>query len=223
MRIIFSILWKDMLSEIRSKDLFISMFTFSLIIIFIFSIVLNLSADIKNVVSPAVLWITFLFSGSIGLGRSFAMEKESEAIKGLLLAPVDRSLIYVGKFLSNFTFLLIIELFTIPIFIVVFNYGLNINFMGIILVIFLGTVGFGSVGTVFAAMSINTRLREVLLPILYFPIIIPVLLASVNITGSLLDGKMLTDNASSLQLLIVFDIIFLSAGILLYQYVIEES
>ncbi len=212
-----------MLSEIRSKDLFISMFTFSLIIIFIFSIVLNLSADIKNVVSPAVLWITFLFSGSIGLGRSFAMEKESEAIKGLLLAPVDRSLIYVGKFLSNFTFLLIIELFTIPIFIVVFNYGLNINFMGIILVIFLGTVGFGSVGTVFAAMSINTRLREVLLPILYFPIIIPVLLASVNITGSLLDGKMLTDNASSLQLLIVFDIIFLSAGILLYQYVIEES
>lgn len=212
-----------MLSEIRSKDLFISMFTFSLIIIFIFSIVLNLSADIKNVVSPAVLWITFLFSGSIGLGRSFAMEKESEAIKGLLLAPVDRSLIYVGKFLSNFTFLLIIELFTIPIFIVVFNYGLNINFMGIILVIFLGTVGFGSVGTVFAAMSINTRLREVLLPILYFPIIIPVLLASVNITGSLLDGKMLTDNASSLQLLIVFDIIFLSAGILIYQYVIEES
>lgn len=212
-----------MLSEIRSKDLFISMFTFSLIIIFIFSIVLNLSADIKNVVSPAVLWITFLFSGSIGLGRSFAMEKESEAIKGLLLAPVDRSLIYVGKFLSNFTFLLIIELFTIPIFIVVFNYGLNINFMGIILVIFLGTVGFGSVGTVFAAMSINTRLREVLLPILYFPIIIPVLLTSVNITGSLLDGKMLTDNASSLQLLIVFDIIFLSAGILLYQYVIEES
>jgi heme exporter protein B len=185
--------------------------------------VLNLSSNAKNVVSPAVLWITFLFSGSIALSRSFALEKESEAIKGLLLAPVDRSLIYVGKFLSNLIFLLIVEFFTIPIFIVVFNYDLNINFIGIIAVILLGTVGFGTVGTIFAAMSINTRLREVLLPILYFPVIIPVLLTSVKITSSLLGGKMLAENTSSLQVLIVFDIIFLSAGILLYEYVIEES
>ena len=110
MKAIISIIRKDIISEFRSRDMFVSMFTFSLIIIFVFNLILDLSSNIKNIVSPVVLWITFLFSGSIGLSRSFAMEKESDAIKGLLLAPIDRSLIYIGKFLSNLTFLLIIEI-----------------------------------------------------------------------------------------------------------------
>jgi heme exporter protein B len=223
MKTIRSIIWKDLLSEFRSKDMFVSMFTFSLIIIFLFNLVLDLSANIKNIVSPAVLWITFLFSGTIGLSRSFALEKESEAIRGLLLTPVDRSLIYLGKFMSNLAFLLIVEIITIPIFVVLFNYEFNLKLMGIFLVIILGTIGFVTVGTLFSAMSLNTRLREVLLPILYFPVIIPVLLSSVRITSSLLNGFSLRDNLSSLQVLIAFDIIFLSAGVLLYEYIIEES
>jgi len=223
MKTIISIVRKDFISEFRSRDMFISMFTFSLIIIFVFNLVLDLTSNIKNLVSPAVLWITFLFSGSIGLSRSYSLEKESEAIKGLLLAPVDRSLIYMGKFFSNLIFLLIIEIITIPIFIILFNYDFSIKIIEIMLVIFLGTIGFSSVGTLFSAISLNTRLREVLLPILYFPIIIPVLLNAVRITRSLLSGESLSSNSSSLQVLIAFDIIFLSAGILLYEYVIEES
>ena len=223
MKTIISIVRKDFISEFRSRDMFISMFTFSLIIIFVFNLVLDLTSNIKNIVSPAVLWITFLFSGSIGLSRSYSLEKESEAIKGLLLAPVDRSLIYMGKFFSNLIFLLIIEIITIPIFIILFNYDFSIKIIEIMLVIFLGTIGFSSVGTLFSAISLNTRLREVLLPILYFPIIIPVLLNAVRITRSLLSGESLSSNSSSLQVLIAFDIIFLSAGILLYEYVIEES
>ncbi len=223
MKTIISIVRKDFISEFRSRDMFISMFTFSLIIIFVFNLVLDLTSNIKNLVSPAVLWITFLFSGSIGLSRSYSLEKESEAIKGLLLAPVDRSLIYMGKFFSNLIFLLIIEIITIPIFIILFNYDFSIKLIEIMLVIFLGTIGFSSVGTLFSAISLNTRLREVLLPILYFPIIIPVLLNAVRITRSLLSGESLSSNSSSLQVLIAFDIIFLSAGILLYEYVIEES
>ena len=223
MKTIISIVRKDFISEFRSRDMFISMFTFSLIIIFVFNLVLDLTSNITNIVSPAVLWITFLFSGSIGLSRSYSLEKESEAIKGLLLAPVDRSLIYMGKFFSNLIFLLIIEIITIPIFIILFNYDFSIKIIEIMLVIFLGTIGFSSVGTLFSAISLNTRLREVLLPILYFPIIIPVLLNAVRITRSLLSGESLSSNSSSLQVLIAFDIIFLSAGILLYEYVIEES
>jgi len=223
MKAIISIIRKDIISEFRSRDMFVSMFTFSLIIIFVFNLILDLSSNIKNIVSPVVLWITFLFSGSIGLSRSFAMEKESDAIKGLLLAPIDRSLIYIGKFLSNLTFLLIIEIITIPIFVIIFNYDFNLSLLSLLLVIFIGTIGFSAVGTLFSAMSLNTRLREVLLPILYFPVIIPVLINSINITASILSGSSLSENGSSLQLLIAFDIIFLAAGILLYEYIIEES
>lgn len=223
MNIIISIVRKDILSEFRSRDMFVSMFTFSLIIIFVFNLVLDLTLNIKNLISSAVLWITFLFSGSIGLSRSFALEKESEALKGLLLAPVDRSLIYMGKFLSNLIFLLVIELITIPVFVVMFNYDFDLKMFTILFVIFLGTIGFSTVGTLFSAISLNTRLREVLLPILYFPIIIPVLLNAVRITTSLLSGGSLSENSSSLQVLIAFDIIFLALGVLLYEHVIEES
>ncbi len=223
MNTIIAIVYKDLLSEFRSKDMFITMFTFSLIIIFIFNLVLDLSSNMKNIISPAVLWITFLFSGTIGLGRSFAIEKESQAIMGMLLTPADRSLIYTGKFLSNLIFLLIVEIITIPVFVVLFNYEFNLKLLSIFFVIFLGTVGFVTVGTLFAAISLNTRLREVLLPILYFPVIIPVLLNSVRITSFLLNGQTLRDNLPSLQVLIAFDIIFFAAGILLYEYLIEES
>lgn len=223
MKTVISIVKKDIISEFRSKDMFVSMFTFSLIIIFVFNLVLDLTSNIKNLISPAVLWITFLFSGSIGLSRSYSLEKESEAIKGILLAPVDRSIIYVGKFVSNLIFLLIIEIITIPIFIVLFNYDFSIQIIEILLVLLLGTIGFSTVGTLFSAISLNTRLREVLLPILYFPIIIPVLLNAVRVTSSILSGQSLTDNSASLQMLIAFDIIFLSAGVLLYEYIIEES
>jgi len=223
MNTIISIISKDILSEFRSKDMFVSMFTFSLIIIFLFNLVMDMSSELKNIVSPAVLWITFLFSGTIGLSRSFALEKESDAIRGLLLAPVDRSLIYLGKFTSNLIFLLAMEIITIPIFIILFNYEFDQKFLNILLITFLGTAGFVTVGTLFAAMSLNTRLREVLLPILYFPVIIPVLLNSVRITSSLLNGNTLADNSASLQVLIAFDIIFLAAGVLLYEYIIEES
>jgi len=223
MNTIISIIGKDILSEFRSKDMFVSMFTFSLIIIFLFNLVMDMSSELKNIVSPAVLWITFLFSGTIGLSRSFALEKESDAIRGLLLTPVDRSLIYLGKFTSNLIFLLVMEIITIPIFIILFNYEFDQKFLIILLITFLGTVGLVTVGTLFAAMSLNTRLREVLLPILYFPVIIPVLLNSVKITSSLLNGNTLADNSASLQALIAFDIIFLAAGVLLYEFIIEES
>ncbi len=223
MKTVIAIIKKDILSELRSKDTFVSMFTFSLIIIFVFNLVLDLTSNIKNSISPAALWITFLFSGSIGLSRSYYIEKESEAIKGILLAPVDRSIIYLGKFFSNLIFLLIIEIITIPIFIILFNYEFSITFLEILVVLIIGTIGFSTVGTLFSAISLNTRLREVLLPLLYFPIIIPILLNAIRVTSSLLSGGSLSDNGSSLQVLIAFDIIFLSAGVLLYEYIIEES
>ena len=223
MNTVIAIIWKDLLSEFRSRDMFVSMFTFSLIIIFLFNLVLETMSNVKDLVSPVVLWITFLFSGTIGLNRSFSLEKESEAIRGLLLTPVDRSLIYIGKLMSNLIFLLIVEIITIPIFIVLFNYEFNLSLLHIFLVIIIGTVGFVTVGTLFSAISLNTRLKDVLLPILFFPVIIPVLLNSVRITSSLLSGQTLRDNISSLQVLIAFDIIFLAAGVLLYEYIIEES
>ena len=220
---IWAIVKKDIVTELRTKELFTSMLLFALLIIVIFNFAFGFSVEILNLASPAMLWIAFTFAGILGLSRSFALEKEGNAILGVLLTPTDRSLIYAGKMISNTIFVFIVGLITVLMFILFFNYSFTSTLFPLIPVILLGSIGFVSVGTLFSAMALNTRLREVLLPILLFPIIIPVIVSAVKLSGEALEGNSIFMASSALKLLIAFDIIFVTACAVTFEYVISET
>ena len=219
---VWAIVWKDIRAEIRTKEIFSSMFIFSLLVLVIF----NFSIDLLEVnpldIAQGVLWIAFTFSGILGLNRSFLFEKEKDCLQGLMLTPIDRSAIYLGKMLGNLIFMLIMEAITVPIFVVLFNIGIYDKIISLAIVIILGTLGFVTVGTLFSAMSVNIKAREVMLPILLFPIVVPLIIASVKSTGAILTGKPFDDIISWLKLIAVFDVVFLVVSFLSFEYIIEE-
>jgi len=223
MKKIIAIIQKDFITELRTKELFSSMITFALLIIVVFNFAFGFSREIVDLAAPAMLWISFIFAGVLGLSRSFALEKEGNAILGLMLTPTDRTLIYAGKMISNTIFVFLVGLIIVPLFVIFFNYNFLETLVPLIPVILLGSIGFVSVGTLFSAMALNTRLREVLLPILLFPIIIPVIVSAVKLSGLALEGKSILEAESSLKLLIAFDIIFVTACSVMFEYVLEES
>jgi len=220
LRQVAAIVWKDIVAELRTKDIFSAMFVFALLAILIFEFAFDLRVDNVREVAPGVLWVAISFAGVLGLSRSFSLEKDKGSIEGLLLAPLDRSVIYFGKMLGNLSFMLATEALVLPLFIVLFNLPLYLP--GLLLVVLLGTLGFAAVGTLFAAMTANTRAREVLLPILLFPVLVPVLISAVKLTGGFLDNISLQENINWLQILIVFDIVFLAIAYMTFDYVVEE-
>lgn len=223
MKQIWAIVFKDIITELRSKELVTSMLTFAILILIIFNIAFNLSTELIRFAAPAILWVSFTFAGVLGLSRSFAIENEGNSIVGLLLTPVDRTLIYFGKMIGNLIFVLIVEILVIPLFVLFFNENLFSNIISLTLIIVLGTIGFVSVGTLLSAIAINTKLREVLLPILLFPIIIPVIASSVKLTASILEGNSINFSDSALQVLVSFDIIFIAASAVIFEFVLDES
>jgi len=215
-----AIVHKDIIAELRTKEMFSSMFVFALLVIVIFNFAFDLRVANVKQIAPGVLWVTFIFAGMLGLSRSFILEKDKGCLEGLLLAPVDRSAIYFGKMLGNLIFMSVVEAIVLPIFWVLFNPPLFSP--ALILVIVLGTVGFAGVGTLFSAIAVHTRAREVMLPILLFPIVVPLMIAAVKTTGGLLDGQPLSEMRNWLNLLIGFDIIFLTVSYMTFDYVVEE-
>ena len=173
-----------------------------------------------TMVTPGILWVAITFAGTLGLNRSFVIEQDKGSLAGLLLAPVDRSAIYFGKMFGNLLFMLVMELMLLPLVTILFNQPL-LRWQHV-LVLLLGTYGFAAVGTVFSAMAVNTRAREVLLPILLFPVVVPVLLAGVKMTGALLDGETLADVSNWLRLILIYDIGFTVVAFLTFGYVVEE-
>src|SRR5574341_2201731 len=219
-RALSAVVWKDMAAELRSRELLSSMLVFALLVILIFNFALELDARARATVTSGVLWVTFTFAGTLGLNRSMAVEKDRGCLDGLLLAPVDRSAIYFGKVLSNLAFMLIVEAIVLPIYSVLYN--INLFQPGLLLVILLGSVGYTAVGTLLAAMSVQTRTRDILLPILLFPVVIPVLLAAVKASGGFLSGSDLADILLPLNLLIAYDIIFIAVAFMVFDNVVEE-
>lgn len=215
-----AIVWKDISAELRTKEMFSSMFVFVFLALVVFNFAFELRVDNVREVAPGVLWVAFSFAGVLGLNRSFILEKDRGCLEGLLLSPLDRSLVYFAKVLSNLLFMLLVEALALPIFSALFNLSLLRLDLGV--VVLLGTLGFAGVGTLFSAMVVNTRAREVLLPVLLFPIITPVLIASVKLTGGLLDGEPLVTMGNWLRLLGGFDVIFLAVSYVTFDYVVEE-
>jgi heme exporter protein B len=215
-----AVLWKDLQAEFRSRELFSAMLVFSLLIILIFNFALELDIKTRQSVNAGVLWATFAFAGTLGLNRSMAIEKDRGCLDGLLLAPVDRSAIYFGKVLSNLAFMLIVEIIVLPIYSVLYN--VNLFVPGLLLVILLGSIGYVGVGTLLAAMSVQTRTRDILLPILLFPVVIPVLLAAVKASSGFLAGDDLADLLLPINLLIAYDVIFIALAFMVFDSVVEE-
>lgn len=219
-RAVTAIIWKDIRAELRTKDIFSSMFVFALLSVLVFSFAFELRVPDMKMVVPGIVWVAISFAGTLGLNRAFVIEQDKGSLAGLLLAPVDRAAIYFGKMLGNLVFIFVVEVILLPLVMIFFN--LSLLTPEHILVLFLGTYGFAAVGTVFSAMAVNTRAREVMLPILLFPVLLPVLVAGVKMTGSLIDGDPLSDVANWLQLVAIYDIGFTVVAYLTFGFVVEE-
>jgi heme exporter protein B len=220
LRSIGAIIWKDLAAELRSRELLSAMLVFALLVILIFNFALELDASARSTVTSGVLWVTFAFAGTLGLNRSMAMEKDRGCLDGLLLAPVDRSAIYFGKAIGNLIFMLVVEVVVLPVYSVLYN--VNLFKPGLLLVILLGSIGYVAVGTLLSSMAVQSRARDMLLPILLFPLTIPVLIAAVKASGNFLEGLPMTEIWPFLNLLIVYDLIFIAVSFMVFDYVVEE-
>lgn len=218
----WTIVWKDFTHELRSKEMFISMCVFSFLVIIIFNFAFPPGTRDVGQIIPGILWVAFIFSGLLGMGRSFGVEKDKGSLQGLLLCPVGRGTVYVGKMVGNFIFMSMMEAFTLAIFSLLFNVSLLPILVPLALIIVLGTLGFTVVGTIFSAMSANTRARDMMLSMLFFPIAVPLIIASIKATGNILDGKSLSEIYSWLKILVAFDLTFLLVSYLAFQFVVEE-
>jgi heme exporter protein B len=215
-----AVIWKDLAAELRSRELLSAMLVFALLVILIFNFALELDAQARATITSGVLWVTFSFAGTLGLNRSMAMEKDRGCLDGLLLAPVDRSAIYFGKAVGNLIFMFIVEAIVLPVYSVLYN--INLFKPGLLLVILLGSIGYVAVGTLLSSMAVQTRTRDILLPILLFPLVIPVLIAAVRASNGFLQGIEMVEIMPWINLLIVYDIIFTAIAFMVFDYVVEE-
>jgi len=216
---VLAITWKDILSELRTREIVFSVLVFTLLVIVIFNFAFGGGQDTIQTVAPGMLWVTFTFAGVLSLNRSFIIEKEEGCLEGLMVCPVSREVIYVGKMLASLLFMLSVEAVALPIFAVLFN--LDISFQ-LIVITLLTTVGFVAVGVLFSALAINTKAREMVLPLLFLPIVIPLVIAAVQGSELALSGESWSEIASWLQIIGAFDIIFLVVSLLVFSYAIEE-
>jgi heme exporter protein B len=214
------IYWKDLLDEFRTKEVIISLLVFVLLVVVIFHFAFDTGVGPDDTVAAGILWVAITFGGVIGLNRTFAIEKENSRLEGLMLCPVDRSIIYWGKLAGIFTFMLVIAAVITPIFLALFNLPLFLPRLA--LIILLAVLGFSAVGTLFSALAVNTRSRDIMLPILFLPVVVPVVVSAVKATGPVLAGMPWEEISIWLQIMAAFDIIYLVAATLVFEFVIEE-
>lgn len=218
-RKVFAITWKDVLSEFRAREIITSVLVFTLLVIIIFNFAFGESIEMVEV-APGMLWVTFAFAGVLSLNRSFILEKEDGCFEGLLVSPASREAIFTGKMLASLVFLLVIEAIALPIFAFLFN--LPVLSPEIITVTIAATVGFVACGTLFAALATNTKARELVLPILFLPVVVPVIISAVKASALALAGESWSGMASWLEIIAAFDVVFLTVSYLVFDYVIEE-
>jgi len=217
-----AIVWKDFVTELKTRELFSSMFVFAVLVILIFIFSINLSIVNGNDVGPGILWVAILFAGTLGLNRSFALEKENGCLQGLMLTPVDRTVIYFGKMLSNMLFLSIMEAFILPVFMIFFNVDLISHLGSLLFVLFIGTLGFSALGTLLSSLASNLKTKEIMLPILLYPMMVPIAIGSVRMTGLILEGKPLAEMMNWVGLTLVFDVVYIAVSIMTIDHIFEE-
>jgi heme exporter protein B len=217
---VLAIVAKDIAAELHTREMVSAMLVFAVLALLVFSFALDLGGAMARAAAPGVLWATVAFAGTLGLSRSLAREQQTGCMDGLLLAPMDRSAIFLGKALGNLAFIGIVEAVLLPLFAVLFDTPLLRP--GVLVVTALGTVGYAAVGTLLAAIAINTRAREVMLPVLLLPLAIPVLIAAVQATSWLVEGGTFAEVGGWVRLLVAYDLIIVAVSVLTFGYVVEE-
>lgn len=215
------VVWKDLQVERRSKEAFNSLFFFSLLLLFLFEFALGDNRERLLAALPGLLWLAFILTGLLGLGRTFLIERENDCLEGLLMAPGDKAAIYIGKLAGNLLLMFAVEAILLVLFVVFFNLDIGASLPRVAVVVALGTVGLAAVGTLFAAMTAHVRARELLFPILLLPVQVPVLLGTVKATEAMLLGEPLSSVAQWLQLLVAADVIYLTIGMLTFDFILE--
>lgn len=222
LKVIWAIFVKDIKVEWRSRETLASMSLFGLLIVFLFNFGFEPAREESLRLLPGLLWISFAFAGILGFNRSFAGERENQCLEGLSLAPVDPGAIYLGKVLANLFFLIVAEAVVVFATSLWYNFSFLPSLRWFSCVLFLGTLGYVAVGTIFAAVAANTRMREVMLPVLQFPVAVPVFVGAIEATNGALKGDAPGDYASWVKLLAGFSVVFLVLSFLLFEYVLEE-
>lgn len=219
---IYYIFEKDILLEIKSKEVINSMLIFSLLTVIVFSFIFEPGADYKIDLVGGILWMAIVFSGILGLNKSMMSEVTGGNLNALLLAPVDKSAVFFGKVLSNFVFLFFMETVTIPIFTIFYNINIFSHTLMPIVVLIFGTYGFSVLGTLFSIISVKSRTREVMLPILLLPIMIPIILAAIQSTNIFIKGVDVFEANRWINLILIFDIVFTFVVYAIFDYIVEE-
>jgi heme exporter protein B len=212
---------KDLRIELRAKEIIVVMAAFSALAVIIFGMAFDLRVPQATMVAPGVLWGVLLFSGTLGLNRSFSAEADKQTLMALLLAPVDRTALYLGKFFANLLFLLLMTIVLLPF--ILFIFDVNLFRFWILVALGLGIIGYVGVGTLFAALTATIRARESMLPILLLPVLAPVFMAGIKVTEQVLDGRDWSDFQNWLGMLTGFDLIFLTAAFLVFDLIWEEA
>ncbi|CAM3976042.1 heme exporter protein CcmB [Mesobacillus thioparans] len=214
---------KDLRNEVKSKQTIGMMIIFSSLVVLIFSFAFDPTNNMVKAVIPGLVWLITVFSGILGLNRSFLSEHENDALTGLRAAPIDPSSIYLGKVLANFILVTAVQLVSIPVLFLLFDYRFFGKLSWFIFIVVIGTLGFIIVGTFLAALSANAKNSEMLLPVLLLPLLSPLLIAGVQATRIVLGNEMIADAASWISLMAAYDLLFLAACFLLFEFIMEGS
>ena len=217
-----AILHKDLLAEWRTKERLSPMAFFVLLVLLVFNFSFELGGAAMHEIGPGVLWSSFVFASLLGLHRTFAEEYDSGCIDGLMAAPGERSGLYLGKMLGNLVFLLVVELLTLPVFALFFNLTPGLFLTPLLVVFALGAASLAGVGTLFAALSCNMRLRELLLPLLLIPMVLPALISCIEATRLVLQRRPFLELVPHLQILVVYVVVFVTLSLILFEFIIEE-
>ena len=219
---VWAVLRKDLLIELRTKDSLNAMLFFGIVVLVVFNFALESLRDSIRTAVPGVLWVSFVFSGTLGLNRMFASEKENSCLQGLLMVPMDRGVVYLGKMLAAATFMFIAEIVIFVCSLIFFNLTVWSEIPWLILVFSIGTLGFTAVGTLLSAISVNTRMREVLLPLILFPVVLPILVNAVEATNIILNGPDYRALKLPLAIMTSFTVIFGTVSYLMFDFVLED-
>lgn len=212
---------KDLLLEARSRERFLAMATFAVLVAVVFSFAIDPSVQARSI-AGAMLWVTVLFAGTLGVGRAFALEREQDALTGILVSPVPRGAVYLGKLAANLGIVFAVECVIFPVYGLFFSLDLGRSLGALVGIVALATVGFMALGTLFAAMASHTRMGETLMPILLIPLVTPVVIFAASATQRLLMGRPAGEVESAVRMLLAFDLIFVFVCTALFGAVMEE-
>jgi heme exporter protein B len=220
-RQIFTVAFKDLRAELRTKEAINASLAFALVILLMFSFAFDPEADTTREISGGLLWIVFAFAGTLILNRSFAREVPNDCLDALIAAPVPGAALFLGKTIANYVLVLAVEMVSLPVFGIFYNVKWTQQFWQLMLVLALATWGMTVIGTIFSALTVNIRLREVMLPMLTYPILVPALIGAMRLTAGLVLGKPISgDDTAWLRMLIGFDVMYTAASLVLVDTVL---